>query len=152
MLTFINKKFFVADEASNFKTNLIQDYTKHCQNILWNKNSSLKESPKTRPKAISVDFTRQFVKNSKLPEELILIMRNPYEILISMQLKQASLASNDLKSSIFQTEAWTDFATSGTKAWYAHTRGWICGSVNKLSVLHYEDFTNNYEHGKRENF
>ena len=75
-------------------------------------------------------------------------MRNPFENLVEMQLKQASLASNDLKASIFETATWKSFATSGTKAWYAHTKGWICSSVQKLSILHYEDFATNFENGK----
>ena len=74
-------------------------------------------------------------------------MRNPFENLVEMQLKQASLASNDLKASIFETATWKSFATSGTKAWYAHTKGWICSSVQKLSILHYEDFATNFENG-----
>ena len=51
-------------------------------------------------------------------------------------------------ASIFGTPAWRNFATSGAKAWYAHSKGWICSSVKKLSVLHYEDFATNYENGK----
>jgi len=52
---------------------------------------------KTEAKPVTLEFTRQFVKSSKLPDELVLVLRNPFEMLVSMQLKQASLASSDLK-------------------------------------------------------
>ena len=70
--------------------------------ILWANQmviEDLEESQnsKTEAKPVTVEFTRQFVKSSKLPEELVLVLRNPFEMLVSMQLKQASLASSDLK-------------------------------------------------------
>ena len=55
------------------------------------------QNSKTEAKPVTVEFTRQFVKSSKLPDELVLVLRNPFEMLVSMQLKQASLASSDLK-------------------------------------------------------
>ena len=90
------------DESSNFKRSLIKDYIKHCSMILWanqiaiNDEEDLQNS-KTEAKPVTVEFTRQFVKTSKFPDELVLVLRNPFEMIISMQLKQASLASSDLK-------------------------------------------------------
>ena len=55
------------------------------------------QNSKTEAKPVTVEFTRQFVKSSKLADELVLVLRNPFEMLVSMQLKQASLASSDLK-------------------------------------------------------
>ena len=58
--------FQIDDEASNFKTNLIQDYINHCKNILWKNDNVREKSTKTVPKPIMLDFTRQFVKHSKV--------------------------------------------------------------------------------------
>ena len=60
-------------------------------------DDGVSQNSKTEAKPLTVEFTRQFVKSSKLPDELVLVLRNPFEMLVSMQLKQASLASSDLK-------------------------------------------------------
>ena len=66
-----------------------------------------------------------------------------------MQLKQAALAANDYGADIFTTESWKSFATSGIKAWYAHTRGWLCSKIEDIMVVHYEKVIENFSDGKR---
>ena len=76
------------------------------------------------------------------------MMRNPFSLLISMQLKQAALAANDYGADIFTTESWKSFATSGIKAWYAHTRGWLCSKIEDILLVHYEKVIENFNDGK----
>ena len=76
------------------------------------------------------------------------MLRNPYSLLVSMQLKQAALAANDYDADIFSTETWKKFATSGIKAWYAHTRGWLCSKIEHITLIHYENVLNYFTNGK----
>lgn len=108
----------------------------------------VKPEPRTAP--IKVDFTRKYRKDFETsPDTVLLAMRNPFNNLIAMQLKQANLAANDFKSKIFETTKWHEFATSGIKAWYAHVRGWICGQTSGLNIIHYEDFSSKFDEGKK---
>ena len=63
-----------------------------------------------------------------------------------MQMKKAALAAKDYGAYIFHTNAWNNFILNGLKAWYAHTRGWLCSNIT-TSLLHYEDLTENYSQG-----
>ena len=76
------------------------------------------------------------------------MMRNPFSLLVSMQLKQAALAANDYGADIFTTKAWKKFATSGVKAWYAHTRGWLCSKIEDITLVYYENVVDNFNDGK----
>ena len=71
-----------------------------------------------------------------------------FSLLVSMQLKQAALAANDYEADIFATEAWKNFATTGVKAWYAHTRGWLCSKVEDITLIHYEKVLDDFDNGK----
>ena len=48
----------------------------------------------------------------------------------------------------FSTETWKKFATSGIKAWYAHTRGWLCSKIEHITLIHYENVLKNFKDGK----
>ena len=56
-----------------------------------------------------------YVSFNLFTDHLVLMTRNPFSLLVSMQLKQAALAANDYQADIFATEAWKNFATSGVK-------------------------------------
>ena len=81
-------------------------------------------------------------------DHLVLMTRNPFSLLVSMQLKQAALAANDYEADIFATEAWKNFASSGVKAWYAHTRGWLCSKIEDITLIHYETVLDDFDKGK----
>ena len=81
-------------------------------------------------------------------DHLVLMTRNPFSLLVSMQLKQAALAANDYEADIFATEAWKIFAATGVKAWYAHTRGWLCSKVEDITLIHYEKVLDDFDNGK----
>lgn len=109
----------------------------------------IKTSTKAVP--VEVDFTRRYFReNEELDDsQVLLVLRNPFNLLVSMQLKQAALAANYYDADIFATDSWKSFATSGIKAWYAHTRGWLCSNVADLSVVHYEQVVNAFDEGKK---
>ena len=65
-------------------------------------------------------------------------------------MKKAALAAKDYAADIFRTKAWNGFILNGLKAWYAHTRGWICSNIT-LTVVNYEDLVENYETGNLNN-
>jgi hypothetical protein len=99
-------------------------------------------------KTVEIEFTRKYVKDAEQePDQLFFVLRNPFELLVEMQMKQAAKAAIESRQSLFKTQAWDAFATSGIKAWFAHTKSWICSGVAKLDVIHYEDMTENFEHG-----
>ena len=81
-------------------------------------------------------------------DELVLVLRNPYLLLVEMQLKQAALAANNYEADVFGTEKWKNFAISGVKAWYAHTRGWLCSKVKHITLVHYEILLLDFNRGK----
>jgi hypothetical protein len=73
-------------------------------------------------------------------DHLVLMTRNPFSLLVSMQLKQAALAANDYEADILATEAWKNFATSGVKAWYVlyyyYLRIYVCISTSMYNVYY----------------
>lgn len=121
---------------------------------LEDENHIEKSIMKTSTKAVALEteFTRRYFREGdqiESPDQVLLVLRNPFTLLVSMQLKQAALAANYYDADIFATDSWKSFATSGIKAWYAHTRGWLCGNVKDLSIVHYEQVVNAFDEGKK---
>ncbi len=104
----------------------------------------------TKVEAVSVNFSRKYFssKDSDVPDQALLVLRNPFEMLVSMQIKQAAKKSAKLDESLFNTKTWEKFAQSGASAWYKHARSWICSKVDKVDVIHYENVIDDWHSGR----
>ena len=105
----------------------------------------------TKVEALKIDFTRNYFssKDKDKPDQALYILRNPYEMLVSMQIKQAARKSVVRDESLFTTKAWEKFSESGAKAWFKHARSWICSKVKKLDIIHYENMISDWHAGTR---
>ena len=111
-----------AKEAGRLKSELLEIYVQYAEKMLNSAEDNLDFKDdlieaETVAVPIEVGFTRKYFRETfeDQPDKLILVLRNPYSLLISMQLKQAALAANNYEADIFSTEEWKQFATSGKK-------------------------------------
>ena len=145
-LSYLAKEYINERRANNTEsfTNYLNQI-KSLSNTTEEENDFIKVELKAVP--IDLNFSRlYFGEIQDIPDHAILILRNPFITLVSMQMKKAALAAKDYGAYIFHTNAWNNFILNGLKAWYAHTRGWLCSNVT-ISVLHYEDLAEDYSQG-----
>ena len=127
----------------------LESFTNYLNGVKTISNSTEEDYTQVELKAVPIElnFSRlYFGEIQTIPDHLILVLRNPFITLVSMQMKKAALAAKDYGAYIFHTNSWNNFILNGLKAWYAHTRGWLCSNIT-VSLLHYEDLTENYSQG-----
>ena len=144
-LSFLTTQYFSQMHSNATK---LESFTSYLNGVKTISNST-EEFTQVELKAVPIElnFSRlYFGEIQTIPDHLILVLRNPFITLVSMQMKKAALAAKDYGAYIFHTNAWNNFILNGLKAWYAHTRGWLCSNIT-TSLLHYEDLTENYSQG-----